>query len=122
MARYVLIVLSNPTVGREEDYKRCYLEQHIPDCLRVPGFVSGKLMPAAPQQPALQKEKRWNYLTLFEVETDDLASVLADLNRRLNTPEMPISDAFNFEGFHFEVFAEPDEKVIGPGTPKSWSA
>jgi hypothetical protein len=79
----------------------------------VPGFVSGKLMPAAPHQPVLQKEKRWNYLALFEVETDDLPSVLADLNRRLNTPEMPISNAFSLEDFHFEVFAEPQEKVIG---------
>lgn len=46
-------------------------------------------------------------LALFEVETDDIASVIAELNRRVNTPEMPIADAFSFEGFHFEVFADP---------------
>jgi len=33
--------------------------------------------------------------------------VIAELNRRVNTPEMPIADAFSFEGFHFEVFADP---------------
>ena len=106
MARYVVIVLSNPVPGKEAEFKRWYVELHIPDILRVPGFVSGKLLPAAALQPALQKDKRWNYLALFEAETDDLASVIAALNTRVNTPEMPVSDAFSFEGMHFEIFAE----------------
>jgi len=61
MARYVVIVLSNSVEGNEEEYKRWYSEQHIPDILQVPGFASGKLLPATALQPALQKEKRWNY-------------------------------------------------------------
>lgn len=108
MKRYMLIVLSNPKDGQEEEFKRWYLEQHIPDCLQVPGFVSGKLLPAAGQQPSLQREKRWNYLALFELETDDLNAVLVELEQRLNTSRMPISDAFSFDGFHIEVFASPE--------------
>lgn len=108
MANYVLIVLSNPTAGKEEEFRRWYLDQHIPDCLRVPGIVAGKLLPAAPQQHPAQMEKKWDYMAMFDIDTDNIDSVLAELSKRMNTSDMPISDAFSFDGFHIEVFAELD--------------
>jgi len=106
MARYVVMVLSNPVKGKEAEYERWYVDQHIPDILRVPGFVSGRLLPASALQPALQKDRRWDYMALLEADTEDLGALIAELDRRVNTPEMPVSEAFSFEGMHFEIFGE----------------
>ena len=42
MQTYRLVALSSPLPGREEEYERWYDEQHIPDCLKLDGFLSAQ--------------------------------------------------------------------------------
>lgn len=106
MKKYNLIVLSNPVEGREDEFKSWYLEQHIPDCLRIVGIEKGTLLSTAPEQHPLQQESKWTYMAVFELLTDNVGCILAELNSRLNTPQMPISSAFSFQNFHIQVFEE----------------
>lgn len=106
MKKYSLIVLSNSVEGREHDFKKWYVEQHIPDCLQIAGIEKGTLFSTAPEQYLLQQESKWTYMAVFELLTDNVGCILAELNSRLNTPEMPISSAFSFKNFHIQVFEE----------------
>lgn len=106
MARYHFVVLSNPVPGCAEDYNRWYDDQHLDDVLKVPGFVSARRFVTAPSQTPREGVPAWDYLALYEIETDDLAATLADLQARSGGPLMPISEAIDMEGCFATVYAE----------------
>ena len=83
MPKGILIAQSSPvSPDREAEYHRWYDEEHIPDILRIPGFVSARRyrvrdtgrIKAAPSTPT--------YLTIYEVESDDLDATLNELSAR----------------------------------------
>jgi hypothetical protein len=39
--KYILVVMSNPVPGREQEYNTWYDTQHLPDVLQNPGFCRG---------------------------------------------------------------------------------
>jgi hypothetical protein len=68
MTKQILVVVSNPTPGHEDEYNRWYSEQHLADVLRVPGFVAAQrfklTMDSANSLPG-------PYLAIYEMESDD---------------------------------------------------
>ena len=90
---YYYLVFSDPAPGEEAEYNRWYDHQHAPDVVAVPGFVTAQRFVLAGAQmretPAPSK-----YLVVYKVVTDDLASVIAEVNRRLQTKMTLISPAF----------------------------
>ena len=40
---YYFFVFSNPVAGHEDEYNRWYDQQHAPDVVAIPGFVSAKV-------------------------------------------------------------------------------
>lgn len=89
MARYKLVALSNAAEGRDDDFNTWYDEQHVPDVLAVPGVVSAERFICASGGPH-------KYMAIYEIETDDLGSVLAEFGKRPGTDLMPVSDALDF--------------------------
>lgn len=89
MARYKLIAFSNPVDGREDDFNQWYENQHLPDVVAVPGFVSGERFACVGEGPH-------KYMAIYEIETDDLPAVLAEFGKRPGTELMPVSDALDF--------------------------
>ena len=88
MAAYSLVVFSGPVEGREDEYNDWYTNRHLDDVLRIPGIVSARRYKVAPGQGPSRP-----YLALYNVETDDIGGVFAEMGRRANTDIMPISDA-----------------------------
>lgn len=88
MPHYLFVVLSNPIEGEEDRFNAFYSDQHIPDVLRVPGIVSARryVLTEAQRQPTPSPFK---YLAIYDIETDDLAGVCAEIGRRSGTDEMP---------------------------------
>ena len=39
---YYFFVFSNPVAGHEDEYNRWYDQQHAPDVVAIPGFVSAQ--------------------------------------------------------------------------------
>lgn len=85
---YIMVVQSKAMPGQDDEYNRWYDEQHIHDVLNVPGMVSGARYtsikgpmpgPAAP------------YLAIYEIETDDIDSVMGEFLRRSAAGEIPVS-------------------------------
>ncbi|MFT4307390.1 MAG: hypothetical protein QM604_10915 [Microbacterium sp.] len=61
----ILIALSNAVVGREEEFESWYWEQHIPEVLALPGFLSARRykLPGDPGPGA-----PYRYATIYEIE------------------------------------------------------
>lgn len=108
MKRYMLIVMSNPVKGKEEEYHQWYIEQHIPDSLKIKGFINGQLLSSASQQHPMQNKHEWSHVAIFDLATDNINALLDDLNNRMNTPLMPFSDVFDFDYFHLQLFGYPN--------------
>ena len=58
--------------------------------LNIPGFVSAERFVCV-------SEGAHQFLTILEVETDDLQATMAEVEKRSGTDLMPISDALDFE-------------------------
>ena len=70
MARYLFVVHSNAADGRQSEYE-AFMTQHVDDILALPGVIWGRrgAVAAAQARPAPETHK---FITVFEVETDDL--------------------------------------------------
>ncbi|MGE0775588.1 MAG: hypothetical protein AB7G25_18565 [Sphingomonadaceae bacterium] len=98
MARYKFMVLANAKQGREEDYRQWYANQHMPDVMAVPGFVSCELL------EHVGPEGRWLFSNLYDIESDDIDATMAELFRRSGTDLMPMSDAVDGDSLFTGVF------------------
>jgi hypothetical protein len=123
---YYFFVFSNPVAGHEDEYNKWYNEQHAPDVVAVPGFVTAQRfvkndLPLY-RMVDLQVPK---YLVIYKIVTDDVDAVFAEVSRRLQTRETVISPTFDsktsvsyvYRAFRPEikgVGGEPDGGKPGP--------
>jgi hypothetical protein len=94
--KYYFMVYSNAVNGEEETYLKWYEGQHIHDLLGIPGFVAAQFFKLSDTQysgtPTLGSQR---YLMIWEIETDDLAAVFADVSARLKDGRTVFTDAFD---------------------------
>jgi hypothetical protein len=90
LARYKLIALSNAKDGREEEFNDWYDKVHLPDMLKVPGVISGERFVNV--FPAAHK-----FIAIYEVETESLEALAAEIQTRAGTDRMVVSDALDVE-------------------------
>lgn len=101
MPKATLVVLSNPVEGREDEYNEWYNNQHLDDVLQVPG-VTGATRLKLRSNPA--DGKAWRYCALYDVDHDDPASILDELNARSGTDRMAISEAIDINGVYAAIY------------------
>lgn len=106
LRKHVLVVLSNPVAGREDEFNAWYTGQHLPDVLRVPGFVAAQRFAFAGEG-----EHPWKYLAIYEVETADVAATLATLMARAGTPDMAISSAMSMTDYQLSPWVAVSTKI-----------
>jgi hypothetical protein len=90
--KYHFMVFSNAVDGKEDTYLKWYEGQHIHDLLRIPGFVAAQFFKLSDIQYASTQPQR--YLMIWEIETDDLPAVFADVKARLKDGRTVFTDAF----------------------------
>jgi hypothetical protein len=103
MGNYVLVVPSSAKAGRDDDYNEWYNNQHIHDICAIPGVKSGRRFSPSAASPMPAPA---NYLAIYEIETDDIGGVMAEMNRRAEAGEMPLSDALDLESAKMWVFEQ----------------
>jgi hypothetical protein len=85
-----LFVLSDPaTPAQEQDYNTWYDRQHVPDVLRVPGFVSA--------QRYVRVGGDWQkprYMVIFKFQTRENDATNAEIRRRIAEGITKMSPAF----------------------------
>ena len=95
--RGVLIALTNPVEGREDEFNEWYNKTHLPEVCKIPGITGAKRYRLAGGQH-VPGEKPWRYAATYDIEVEDMNTVADELKRRRGptgkgTPEMNISPA-----------------------------
>lgn len=98
MARFHYAVLSQAAPGQEDEFIRWYQEQHLPDVLKMPGVVSGKLIKLDFQRVYDLEAPNWTLLTLYELEGDDPGTIIDSLKAASGSDSMPSTDALTKAG------------------------
>jgi hypothetical protein len=89
MRRYKLVAMTDHAEGREADYHTWY-EAHLREVLALPGFKSAQRFRLA---KTLGEQGVFSFLSIYEVETDDIDHVVADMIDRAMTGRLTTSDA-----------------------------
>lgn len=95
MAKYVMVVPSAAKEGQDAEYNTWYDNQHIHDICALPGVTSGTRFTAVPE--ASMNPPPTSYLTIYEIETDDIGATMAEMGRRAQAGQMPLSDALDLD-------------------------
>lgn len=103
MRRYKLVVYTKPVAGRDREYNDWYEKTHLSDLVAIPGINSAQRFRLA---QALSTETSLPFLAIYDIETDNLDGVIAEMKRRSGTEAMVISDALdrNASAMVFEEF------------------
>jgi len=93
LADYALIVFTRPMPGRDAEFNAFYNQKHMPDVIRVPGFVSG-------QRFEMVSNESHNldippYLVIYEFRSFDLNATIAEIMRRAKTGITRTSSSFS---------------------------
>ena len=104
MATSILVVHSRPVEGREDEFNSWYSDVHLPEVLRVDGFVTARryrFVPADEEEPP----GGLPYLAVYEVADGRLEEARAALAAALErsrlavtegrTPELAVSSALD---------------------------
>lgn len=108
MKECVLVVLTNPVAGREDEYNDWYTNRHLADVLKVPGFKAARRFKLAQDDPAA----KWKYLAIYEFETNDPAKALGELNSYAGTPDMVLSEAMDMNDFSMGAWVAITDKLV----------
>lgn len=99
MAIYYYVVLTKAAPGKEDEFHDWYDEQHLPDCVRVPGVKSARRyrLARAFGPGATPCELIYNSLTMYELDVDDPDAVAREMSARAGTDSMLLTDALDRE-------------------------
>jgi hypothetical protein len=92
MRHYKLVVYTKPVVGRDQEYNDWYEKTHLSDLVAIPGINSAQRFRLA---KSLSAETSLPFLAIYDIETDDVDGVIAEMKRRSGTEAMMISDALD---------------------------
>ena len=96
MKKCILVVQTNPVVGREDEYNDWYTNRHLDDVLKVPGFKSAQRFMLAQDDGT----SKWKYLAIYEFESEAPERIMEDYLLKLaGTPAMELSDGMDMQSF-----------------------
>jgi len=94
VGRYVFVVHSNPVAGREQEYNDWYAQRHLQELLACPGIVAARRLVLAEQQ-VRDVAQPFQYLALYEIETEDLQGFIDELLARATSGRIARSSALS---------------------------
>jgi len=113
--RYFLLVFNAPRPGQQAEYNRWYDQEHAPDVVSIPGFVSAQRYEYNPLQLREVARRKPKYLVLYELRTRDLPAVLAEVRRRLKSGQTRISPALDPDSGQMYLYRARGARVAGIG-------
>jgi hypothetical protein len=107
MSRYQMLVFSRPVEGQEAEYNEWYDNQHLPQVLDLPGFVSAqrfhlsRQVGEGPDEGTLQP-----YLAIYTIETDNIDGALQSLMDKAGGVDLLVSTALDTHTVQAMVYEE----------------
>jgi hypothetical protein len=103
--------------GREAEYHDWYQNTHLQQVMALPGFKSGQRFRL---NTPLAEHETFPYLAIYDVETDDITALLAQMTSLAGTERLSISDTLSpkayavmYEEFGAVVTAEAVTTAVG---------
>lgn len=90
MTHYRFLVKSRPETGRDDAYHDWYDSRHSADLLKLPGARQVQRF-----RMVVPDGDEPSYFMIVDYETDDLPGLLATIQARARSAEMPSSDALD---------------------------
>lgn len=90
---YVFLVLTNAVEGKDDEYNDWYTNQHIPDLLRIDGFVSAQRFELTGLQRLIAFPHPYKYAAIYAIETDDLSATYQAMQNASDAGQMPSTSA-----------------------------
>ena len=103
MGRFVFVVQTEPTPGRDREYNQWYDEIHLKDVCAFPGFVGARRF------RLVEGDAKTRYLALYELETDDPQRDLAALTAAAGRERMRMTDALDLPRATTALFEQISE-------------
>lgn len=94
MDRHLLVVLTKPVEGKEDEYNEWYSSTHLDDVLAIDGFVSAQRF-ALTELPRPQQAP-YRYLAIYEIEGDPEKARRALREATRGEDSMELSDALDW--------------------------
>lgn len=103
MARYKMLVFSEPFEGKDEAFNAWYTGRHLADICALEGFAAAQRFTLH----SVSMGKSLNrYLAIYDVETDDPDWVIENMFAHRDTPAMPIAPEFNLDATTVMLYEE----------------
>ena len=96
MPRAILVVQTRPSdPSREDEFNEWYDTKHVPELCDIPGIVLARRFKISPFQTsgAGPDPAHREYLAIYEIESDDLEAVVAQIPERARSGRLTPSDA-----------------------------
>ena len=103
MPRYKMVVMSRPTAGREDEYNEWYQNVHLGELVALPGFTSARRFRYA---RSLVEGDAYPYMSIYEIETDDIDAALNTLRSTAERGALTMSDAIDLSDTSAVVYEE----------------
>ena len=111
MQRYKMVVYSRPAAGREDEYNDWYQNVHLGELVALPGFKSARRFRHARN---LVEGDAYPYMSIYEIETDDIDAVLDNLRGTAERGALTMSDAIDLTDTSAVVYEEFGAVVTEP--------
>ena len=105
-----MMVMSRPVAGREDEYNDWYQNVHLGELVALPGFVSAQRFRYARN---LVEGETYPYMSIYEVDTDDIDAVLDALRGTAERGLLTMSDAIDLTDTSAVVYEEFGSVVSG---------
>lgn len=103
----VFMVLTNPHPGRDDEYNDWYSNKHLDDVLRVPGFKAARRYKLAKTE-----DWAWQYLAIYEFDSDEPGATLDLLLTYAGTEEMLLSEALDLNQYMATAWVPISERKL----------
>ena len=95
MTRFTYTVLSQAKPGREEELVEWYGGRHLPDVLKMPGVVGGRLFRLDFQRVYDLDAPQWTLMTIYELEGAHPEPIIDAIKAASGSAAMPMCDALS---------------------------
>ena len=104
----LFIVKSDAVDGREDEYNTWYNDVHLPEVLQIDGFQAAQRFALSEQQ--VQKKQSYGYLAIYEIDTNNIAETLQNLQQ---ATWLNMSNAIDQRYVEISVFSAVTQKMVG---------
>src|SRR5438128_180143 len=92
MAKHILMAMTNPVAGREDEFNDWYSNRHIHDVMQAPGIVAAQRFVLTDLQ-RYEGPYPFKYMALYEIESEGVQGIIDYIGQVAGTPAMRMSDA-----------------------------